>query len=46
MAGRVDPQDVFIESNSPDPGVRVALIRVRATPAELMEIDHQVRLDL
>jgi hypothetical protein len=37
---------ILIEPNSPSPGVRVAFIRVRGAPVELMQIDRSIRPDL
>ncbi len=39
-------QHIIIEPNSPSPGVRVAFIKVRGAPVELMQIDHSIRPDL
>ena len=35
-------QKIIVESNSPTPGVRVAMIEVNGAPVELMEIDRSI----
>ena len=37
---------VIIEPNRPTSGVMVAFIVVNGAPVELMQIDHEIRLDL
>src|SRR5215470_6243299 len=37
---------VLIPSNSPSPGVLVAIIEVNGAPVELMQIDRSIRHDL
>jgi hypothetical protein len=46
LAAALDGQDVIIPVNSPSPGVLVAFIDVQGAPVELMQIDHDIRVDL
>jgi hypothetical protein len=42
LKSAIKDQKVIIESNSPSPGVLVAMIEVNGAPVELMQIDRSI----